>query len=162
MEDKLKIVLGLTKRCKETLSDKTNQRWGRTEKGVDRQTDLASASVSGGPLSRSVWGLQSFCSPSTPDLLPPDSSCVTNSHFLCIQCPPLLASSCLFYLFHTGQKTHHYPLTSGLYLEKGAVKSFLGQMTQQKSQVFLSSSSHWQRWKHDTRVDTLISATFPA
>lgn len=55
-----------------------------------RQTDLASASASGG-LSYSAWGLRSFCSPPTPDLLPPDSSHAINSHFLFIQYPPPLA-----------------------------------------------------------------------
>lgn len=40
-----------------------------------------------GPLPHSARGLLSFCSPPTPDPLPPSCSPVTNLHFLCIQCP---------------------------------------------------------------------------
>lgn len=63
--------------------------WEKQNTGGGMQTDRLGVGegVQGG-LSLALWGLQSFCSPPTPDLLPPDSSPVTNLHFLCIQCPP--------------------------------------------------------------------------
>lgn len=56
----------------------------RVEKGTDRP---GVSECVRGPLPRSVWGLQSFCSPPTPDLQPPDSTPVPNPHFLSIQPP---------------------------------------------------------------------------
>lgn len=40
--------------------------------------------------------------------------------------------------------------------------TFPGQMTLQSSRVFVGSGYNQQCWKHDTLVDTLIFAPFPA
>ena len=95
MEGTAEKHVDLTNGCKKTLLDKNTKAWGTACRERCRQTDWASVSVSGGPLPCSVWGLWILCSPPTPDLHPPDSSPVTNQHFLSIECTTPISFACV-------------------------------------------------------------------